>query len=75
MSDDAPIKTGQTWVARTRGRLKGNTQIAIVGTGDDGRIRIERTYSYGKVKMRRDWITVSGLRRRYVLHSEQESLL
>jgi hypothetical protein len=75
MTDDAPIKTGQTWVAKTRGRLKGNTQIAIVGAGDDGRIRIERTYSYGKVRMRRDWITIEGLRRRYRLSSEQETLL
>lgn len=75
MSGDSPIKTGQTWMARSRGRLKGSGQISVVALGEEDRVQIERSYSTGKVRRRREWITISGLRRRYTLYSEQETLL
>lgn len=74
MSEDAPIKVGQTWLARDRGRLKSSTQIAIVGAKGE-RVRIERFYTHGRAKSRKEWITISGLRRHYRPHTEQTSLI
>jgi len=75
VDDDAPIKVGQTWLARSRGRLKSSGQITICASSNDGRVQIERYYSTGKVRSRREWITIKGLRRRYRPHTEQTSLL
>lgn len=74
MSEDAPIKVGQTWLARKARRLKSSPQIAIVGADGDW-VRIERFYPHGRAKSRREWITITGLRRRYRPHTEQTTLV
>lgn len=73
MSEDAPIKVGQTWLARDGARLKSSPQIAIVGARGE-EVRIERFYPH-TTRSRKEWITITGLRRRYRPHTEQTSLI
>ena len=73
MSEDAPIRVGQTWLAREGRRLKSSPQIAIIGTRGD-EVRIERFYPH-TTRSRREWITIGGLRRRYRPHTEQTTLV
>lgn len=74
MSEDAPIKTGQTWISRAPARLKSSPQVAIIGARGE-EVRIERYYPHGRSKARREWISITGLRRRYRPHTEQTTLL
>lgn len=70
----AEIKAGQTWLVKDRGRLKSTGQISVIGFDNAGRVQIERIYTWGKIRSRRDWLTPEGLRKRYRLLHEQESL-
>ena len=73
MTDEQEIKAGQTWLVKKRGKLKSTGQIHILEI-KGGWVRIERFYTRAGMLNKKDWITPSGLRKRYRLLHEQETL-
>lgn len=69
----AEIREGQHWRSKNPDRLKSTGQIVVLQIGQNGMIRIERFYRSVQ-RGRKDWITPKGLRSRYTLVAEQETL-
>jgi hypothetical protein len=68
------IREGQVWLSKHANRLKSTGQINIVSINREGMVRIQRFYPDDQ-RARKDWITPAGLRQRYDLLHDQETLL
>lgn len=68
------IKVGQTWMAKRADKLKSNSQVTVLSVVGDW-VEVEGFLERGGVQSYpKRWISPEGLRRRYRLEAQQESL-